>query len=213
MRRLLTLSMLAILAFAAFASTASARSGDRDGDRLPDRWEKRHHISTKAKSARQDLDRDGLTNLGEFRSKTDPRDADSDDDGVRDANEDRDHDGVRNGDEIHRGTNPCDRDSDDDGVDDADEVSGEIVSFEGGTLTIKRADGSTVSGMVTATTRLVCRTTAARTSHDGGSDDGVADPSCTTAALSAGAKVHEAELAEGVAPAAFKKVKILRAAA
>ncbi len=85
MRPLIPLTML--VACLALAASALGGSRDRDRDRLPDRWERKHHISTKAKSARQDPDRDGLANLGEFRAKTDPRDRDSDDDGLRDGAE------------------------------------------------------------------------------------------------------------------------------
>jgi hypothetical protein len=74
---------------ACLAVTATALGGprDRDRDRLPDGWEKRHHISTHSRSAKKDPDRDGLSNLGEFRASTDPRDRDSDDDGLRDGAE------------------------------------------------------------------------------------------------------------------------------
>ena len=113
---LLTLVTAIVLALPA---TAAAR--DRNHDRIPDRWEKRHHLSLKVKQTRKDQDRDGLRNLGEFRSRTDPRDADSDDDGVEDADEDRDHDGVDNGNEEREGTDPDDRDSDDDGRSDGRE--------------------------------------------------------------------------------------------
>ena len=70
------------------AATAAARSGDRNHDRIPDRWEKRNHLSLKVKQTHRDQDRDGLNNLGEFRSHSDPRDADSDGDGIKDGQED-----------------------------------------------------------------------------------------------------------------------------
>ena len=115
----------ALLALLTLGASAQAKPRDRDGDRLPDRWEQRHELSTKAKSASRDNDKDGLTNLGEFRSKTDPRDADSDGDGVEDGDEDRDRDDVDNAAEMDAGTHPAKRDSDDDGVDDGDEDSDE----------------------------------------------------------------------------------------
>ena len=103
------------LALLAVPGAAMARSADRDHDRLPDRWERKHNLSTKKRSAARDNDRDGLKNLGEFRSRTDPRDADSDNDGTEDGDEDRDHDGCDNANELRQGTSPRDRDSDDDG--------------------------------------------------------------------------------------------------
>ncbi|MGI9081199.1 MAG: Midasin [Thermoleophilaceae bacterium] len=111
MRRLgLAVTLLALLLV-----PASAQARDRDRDKLPDRWEKRFHISTQTKSARQDPDRDGLSNLGEFRSKTNPRRKDTDRDGILDDDEDADRDRVDNENEIREGTRPRDRDSDDDG--------------------------------------------------------------------------------------------------
>ena len=76
---------LVVLVLLALAPAAMAR--DRDRDRLPDSWERKHGLSTKAKSTRRDPDRDGLANLAEYRLKTDPRDDDSDDDGLEDGDE------------------------------------------------------------------------------------------------------------------------------
>jgi hypothetical protein len=78
---------LAVAASLLLAGVASAHSGDRNRDRIPDRWEKQHHLSLKVKQTRRDQDRDGLNNLGEFRARTDPRDSDSDDDGIGDEQE------------------------------------------------------------------------------------------------------------------------------
>jgi hypothetical protein len=76
---------LALLGSLLFAASASARDANRD--RIPDRWEKRHGLSLKVKQTARDQDRDGFKNRAEWRAKTDPRDADSDDDGVDDAEE------------------------------------------------------------------------------------------------------------------------------
>lgn len=100
---------------------AAAQARDRDHDKLPDRWEKKFHISTTKKSARQDPDRDGLSNLGEFRSRTNPRRKDTDRDGILDRDEDADRDHVDNDNEMREGTKPRDRDSDDDGRSDGRE--------------------------------------------------------------------------------------------
>jgi hypothetical protein len=86
--RLLKLSATAALVLIAtlgLAATAGAR--DRNDDRIPDRWEKRHGLSLKVNQARRDQDHDGLKNRGEFRARTDPRSADSDDDGTDDGDE------------------------------------------------------------------------------------------------------------------------------
>lgn len=78
----------AALAFAlllTLAGPAAARDRNRDG--IPDRWEKRHQLSLKVDQARRDQDHDGLRNRGEFRARMDPRDADTDNDGVADGRE------------------------------------------------------------------------------------------------------------------------------
>jgi len=78
---------LTVIGSLLFAAGASASGGDRNGDRIPDRWEKRHSLSLEVNQARRDQDHDGLKNRGEWRAKTDPRAADSDDDGIDDADE------------------------------------------------------------------------------------------------------------------------------
>jgi len=79
---------LAVLAFALFTILAGpAAARDRNHDRIPDRWEKRHHLSLKVNQAKRDQDRDGLRNRAEFRAGLDPRDDDSDDDGLEDGDE------------------------------------------------------------------------------------------------------------------------------
>jgi hypothetical protein len=59
----------------------------RNHDRIPDRWEKRHHLSLKVSQTNRDQDQDQLGNLGEFQAGDNPRDDDSDDDGVMDGDE------------------------------------------------------------------------------------------------------------------------------
>jgi len=84
--RRLTL-MLALIGTLLFAASASAHGRDANRDRIPDRWEKHHGLSLKVKQTRRDQDKDGFHNRAEWRAKTDPRDADSDDDGIDDADE------------------------------------------------------------------------------------------------------------------------------
>lgn len=85
--KLAAMAALAITACLLIAGSASARGVDRNNDRLPDRWEKKHGLSLKVKQARRDQDHDGLKNRGEFRAGLDPRDDDSDDDGIEDGDE------------------------------------------------------------------------------------------------------------------------------
>jgi hypothetical protein len=78
-------AVVALVAILALPGTAAAR--DRNHDRIPDRWEKRHRLSLRVNQARRDQDRDRLRNRAEFLAGTNPRDADSDDDGIRDGEE------------------------------------------------------------------------------------------------------------------------------
>src|SRR4051812_48613447 len=169
-----------LAALLAVPGAAMAKSRDRDHDKLPDKWEHKFHLSTHHKSAKGDPDKDGLNNRGEFKSRTNPRDADSDSDGIDDANDDRDDDGDSNRDEVRNGTNPCDGDSDDDGIHDGDEVAGTVESFVEdsanpgtGVLTIKLADDSTITGKVDSTTEIECEGEHGdrHERHDGGDDD------------------------------------------
>jgi hypothetical protein len=226
-----------LAALLALPAAAMAKSHDRDHDGLPDKWEHKFHLSTHKKSAKGDPDKDGLNNLGEFKAGTNPRKADTNNDGVNDANADQDHDGVDNLDEQQEGTNPRDPDTDNDGIEDGNEVGGTIVSFVEdsanpgtGALTIKLADDSTISGKVDSTTEIECRTagaegdrhdrhgaddsqgddTSSGQGDDQGDDHGDDNGNCTTADLTAGTTVHEAELNGSGDQAVFEKVKLLK---
>ncbi|HEX5989955.1 MAG TPA: hypothetical protein VFY75_07075 [Solirubrobacterales bacterium] len=78
---------LALGALALLAMPGLAAAKDRNHDRIPDRWEKRHKLSLKVKQTRLDQDHDQLRNRAEFLAGDDPRDSDSDDDGVMDGDE------------------------------------------------------------------------------------------------------------------------------
>jgi hypothetical protein len=211
-------------------AAALAKSHDRDHDGMPDKWETKNHLNAHAKDARKDPDHDGLSNLSEFRHRTNPHKADTDGDGVKDGNEVRDD------------TNPRSDDSDGDGVEDGDEIAGTVTSFQGGVLTIQLAGtgAGTVSGTVNDQTRIECdddsgdaRTTTARMSDDGGGGDegddnqgddneqgddndqgdGDNEAQCTSADLKPGAVVHEAKLAKAADGSnVFTKIELIPAA-
>jgi hypothetical protein len=87
MKKLLLISTLVVFAVLSLASTASAKGRDGNRDGLPDRWERHHHLSLKVKQSKRDQDSDGLNNRGEFRARTNPRDDDTDNDGIEDGDE------------------------------------------------------------------------------------------------------------------------------
>src|SRR5690242_13447336 len=90
MRLIKTLSAIAVAAALLVVPAGALAKRDRDHDRMPDKWEKKHHLNVHVNDARKDPDRDGLSNLSEFRHHTDPQKADTDDDGIGDENELRD---------------------------------------------------------------------------------------------------------------------------
>jgi hypothetical protein len=83
---LIAATFAALLAFAPGAMAHSWR-GDRNHDRIPDRWERANHLSLKVNQAKRDQDHDGLRNRAEFMAGDNPRDDDSDDDGIEDGQE------------------------------------------------------------------------------------------------------------------------------
>jgi hypothetical protein len=130
MRRILiTLAALALVALAVPAAASAhhgQRAGDRNRDGLPDRWERQHHLSLRVNQAHRDPDRDGLDNRKEFEHGTDPRNRDTNDNGVGDR------------DEIHPvGTIAS-------------------FNAQNGALTITLANGQSVTGQVTPATRIEC---------------------------------------------------------
>lgn len=85
---ILSVAAVAAIALPAVGAGASSVPRDRDHDRMPDRWEKKHHLKVASNDASRDRDHDGLRNLAEYKAGLDPRDADSDDDGLKDGAED-----------------------------------------------------------------------------------------------------------------------------
>jgi hypothetical protein len=194
-----------LTAFAALAALAApSQARDRNHDRISDRWEHRHHLALKVNQARRDQDRDGLKNRGEFRAQTDPRDADSDNDGIEDGDEragtitDVSGDsititlfggGTVTGKVTSQTEVECDTGGDDNGHGGDDEGEGSKSSFR----------------------------------HDEGDDDGEQgddergddgdhesdDEACPADALKTGAIVQEAELKLGGGTAVFRKIELL----
>ena len=85
--RMLAVAGAALVAALIAAVPASAAAKDRNHDKIPDRWESKHGLSLNVNQARKDQDSDGLRNRGEFEARMDPRDDDTDGDGVEDGDE------------------------------------------------------------------------------------------------------------------------------
>jgi hypothetical protein len=205
LRRNFALAMaLAVVASLMLAGGAFAR--DRNHDRIPDKWEKRHHLSLKHKQARRDQDHDGLKNRGEWKSRLNPRDADTDDDGIEDGDE---HTGtvesfdgttlvislfsggtisgaVTDETEIECDSDPGDDRGDDDQGDDNDDQGDD--------------DGDHGDDDRSART--------ASSSDDGDDDGDHGNEDCGTDALVPGAKVLEAELKISGGEAAWEEVEL-----
>ena len=77
----------AVLALFVISLPGTASAKDSNKDRIPDRWERANKLTLKKDQRKLDQDRDGLRNRGEWLADTNPRDKDSDDDGVSDLKE------------------------------------------------------------------------------------------------------------------------------
>lgn len=109
--RKMLVPLLAVAMLALFGAPASA-GGDSDGDGMPNRWERNNGTRVYKADARVDRDKDGLTNLREYRLRIKPLDEDTDNDGMDDGDEVKDS---------YKSTDVDDRDTDDDGIEDGDE--------------------------------------------------------------------------------------------
>lgn len=208
-RRYIPLILTAICMLAlALPALAGAKARDRNHDRIPDRWEKRHHLSLRVNQAKGDQDRDRLRNRVEFEAGTNPRDRDSDDDGVLDGQE-------------HAGT-----------IDSFDPGTGMLTIdlFGGGAI-----DGLVTADTEIECEHHGSAAIASNSTEDeeGEDEEGEDDhgesgeeeeenenesggdqgedgpgPTCTTADLVPGVTVHEAELRLANGEAVFEKVEL-----
>ena len=210
--RTLLLVAAALVAVLAFAPGAMAHNwrGDRNHDRIPDRWERAHHLSLKVNQAKRDQDHDGLRNRAEYLARTDPRDDDSDNDGVEDGEE-------------HAGT-----------VTSFDGTTLVIRLFNGDEVSGAIDDSTEVECHVASQLDSTATTSGRAASSDDdepGDDQGDDDPGdqgdddqgdddqgddgehCGPDALQAGATVHEAELAATAGGKVWREVELIVKAA
>jgi hypothetical protein len=215
--RTLLLLAAACAAMLAVASPGMARSqGDRNHDRIPDRWERANHLSLKVNQAKRDQDHDGLRNRAEFLAGTNPRNDDSDDDGTED------------------------------GAEDAGTITSFTADATGGVLIIHLFNGDDIKGTVDASTEIECEQRGdghftARAASDGpggddqgddnGGDHGNAQqgsgpqgdgqhgdddegddhgqPGCDATALKTGTVVREADLEATSTGLVFREIKLV----
>lgn len=153
---------------------------DKDGLNTKSEWQSRTNPKMAdtngngVADANEDPDRDRVDNGNEARERTKPRKADSDRDGVKDGKEDADRDKLNNAGEDDAGTDPINADTDGDGIEDGDESAGEIVAWDGTTLTLHVYGGSDVSGTVDEDTYIDCVDDSS-SADDGSGDDASGD--------------------------------------
>lgn len=200
----------ALAALTALLMAGSAAAADKNRDKIPDKWEKKNHLSLKVDQAPRDQDHDGLNNAGEYADHTDPHNPDSNGDGISDS-----QDGGQ--------TESPDPPTNGDGLPGGNDQAGTILSYADGVLTIDMFTGGSISGNVTADTRYRCIVTTDGTTHESepvpgdepgtepsdepsdtnpgdepGDDDPPVDPvPCGSADLVPGTLVHEANLEDG----------------
>ena len=198
----------------ALPGTASAR--DRNHDRIPDKWERHHHLSLRKNQASRDQDRDKLKNRQEFKARTDPRDADTDGDGVPDGEENAgkiaSFDGTTLTIDLFNGSSisgtvtqsteiQCEAqgDNNDTGDDNGGDDNNDTGDDNGGS---GGGDDSSASSAMT-------------TSDDSGDDNGgdTGDDNggaqCTTADLNPGTIVQEADLNLSNGQATFEEIELV----
>jgi hypothetical protein len=78
---------LGAVALLAMPGVAAAKMKDRNHDHIPDKWEKRHHLSLQVKQTHRDQDGDQLNNLGEWEAGDNPHSADTNGNGIEDGEE------------------------------------------------------------------------------------------------------------------------------
>ena len=138
---------------------------DADGDGFSD-YEELFELGTNPKKqdtdSVRDSDKDGLTNVEEYRLGTNLYSADTDGDGLTDKEElsrygtdpliaDMDGDGLSDGDEIILGTDPKNADADGDGIPDSEEIFEQKIKEEVIASTLLEEDDAVLSELVLTT--------------------------------------------------------------
>ncbi|MBT7068463.1 MAG: S8 family serine peptidase [Verrucomicrobia bacterium] len=126
---------------------------DLNEDGIPDWWQAIYWsafdpFTSGDWDADADPDEDGLINLYEYGSRTNPRNEDTDNNGTLDGDEDPDDDGLTTREELNEfGTDPFDDDTDDDTYKDGDEIDSSVMlpAVDGRRITSPLASRSPLS--------------------------------------------------------------------
>jgi hypothetical protein len=208
MKKLVTLA-IGLFAVMALALPAVSAAKDRNHDRIPDRWEKRFKLSLKVNQAHRNQDRDGLDNREEFQAGDNPRDKDTDNDGTEDGNENagtiQSFDSstgrlvinVFNGDTVS-GLVTSSTEIKCDNENEAENETENEMDRHDGSGEDNSGPGSTNSGE------------GENGDAQGENGDDQGENACTTADLTPGTAVHEAELELSNGQAVFEDVELVK---
>jgi hypothetical protein len=216
-----TLRLVVIGALAAafmVVPAAAMASRDRNHDGIPDKWEKKFHLSTHRNSAKGDPDKDHLSNRKEFKFGLNPRKRDSDGDGTPDNKEQAGvvrsfQNGVLTIDELNGGseTGTVDNSTEIE-CGDRNEVEDDDANDDkaGGNDSGERSheDGSGDTGQTDTQAGDNEPNDNENENEQGDDDQGMNQ--CSTADLVPGAKVHEAELTVNSTGHHFTKVELIK---
>jgi hypothetical protein len=216
-----TLKLVVIGALAAAFMVVPAvamASKDRDHDGLPDKWEKKFHLSTHTNNAKGDPDRDHLSNRKEFKFGLNPRKADSDGDRTPDNEEQAGvvrsfQNGVLTIDELNGGSVSGNVDNSTEiECGDRNEVQDDDANDDnaGGNDQRDHEDGSGDTGQTNtqAGDNEPGDNENENENEQGDDDQGLNQ--CSTADLVPGAKVHEAKLSVNSTGHHFDKIELMK---
>jgi hypothetical protein len=208
--RSLVAVLVALAGMLALAGSASAK--DRNHDRIPDRWEKRHHLSLHVNQARRDQDHDGLKNRAEWLAGDNPRKADTDGDGVEDGAENTgtilSFDGTVLKITVFGQSDPLVGQVNQDTEIECDDSASATTSSEPGDDQSGDDESGEDQGDNPSGDDQQGDDDNDQGDDDQGDDEGEDQSSCGTAQLTPGAKVSEAEVKLENGQAVFEKIEL-----